>query len=347
MANEMTAAVLYGKEDLKIEQIPVPAPGPDEVLVRIRAALTCGTDLKVYRQGSHARMIVPPAVFGHELSGVVEEVGSNVRNFRKGMRVVAANSAPCLECRYCRRGRPNLCENLLFNNGAYAEFICIPGPIVQQNLLEIPAHVDFADAALVEPLACVLRGVEETGLQVGDTVAVIGMGPVGLMFTRLAKLKGARVIAVVKRHSRGDAAKRMGADDVVDMMEVQDPVAAVRKRTEGGSGVDVAFEAVGTPQTWEWAVQMVGRGGTVNFFGGCPSGSVVPIDTALLHYSEIKLMASFHHTPQYIRKALEYVSRGDIRGSDFITGTVPLTVLPELLRSMVSRNGDLKMAIVP
>lgn len=343
----MTAAVLYGKEDLKIEQIPVPAVAPDEVLVRVRTALTCGTDLKVYRQGAHARMIVPPAVFGHELAGVVEEVGCEVGNFRKGMRVVAANSAPCLECRYCRRGRPNLCEDLLFNNGAYAEFIRIPGRIVRQNLLQIPEHVDFADAALVEPLACVLRGVEETGIAAGDTVAIIGMGPVGLMFTRLAKLKGARVIAVVKRPERAEAARRMGADDVIDVTQVKDAVGEVRKRSEEGKGVDVAFEAVGTPQTWEWAVGMVAHGGTVNFFGGCPSGSVVRLDTALLHYSEIKLMASFHHTPAYIRKALEYVSRGDIRGSEFITGTVPLSRLPELLRHMVNRNGDLKMAIVP
>src|SRR5579885_2921487 len=184
----MTAVVLYGKEDLKVEKVPVPRLAPDEVLIRIKAALTCGTDIKVYRQGSHARMIVPPAVFGHELAGVIEEVGPEVQGFRKGMRVVAANSAPCQQCRYCLRGRPNLCENLLFNNGAYAEFIRIPGRIVRQNLLEIPEHVDFADAAMTEPLACVLRGLEETGLQAGDTIAVIGMGPVGLMFTRLAKV---------------------------------------------------------------------------------------------------------------------------------------------------------------
>ncbi len=343
----MTAAVLYGKENLKIEQIPVPALAPDEVLIRVRAAPPCGTDLKGYRQGSHARMIVPPAVFGHELAGTVEKIGGNVRNFQKGMRVVAANSAPCLECRYCRRGLPNLCEDLLFNNGAYAEFIRIPGRIVRQNLLEIPGHVGFADAALIEPLACVLRGVEETGLRAGDTVAIVGMGPVGLMFTRLAKLKGARVIAIVKRQARGDAARRMGADEVVDIMQAGDVVAEVRKRTEGGNGVDVAFEAVGTPMTWQWAVGMVARGGTVNFFGGCPQGTTVSLDTSLLHYSEIKLMASFHHTPAYIRKALEYVSRGEIRGSDFITGTAPLSCLPELLKGMVNRNGDLKMAIVP
>jgi len=343
----MTAAVLYGKEDLKVEEIPVPPLGTGEVLVRIRAALTCGTDIKVYRQGSHARMIVPPAVFGHELAGVIEEVGVGVRNFRKGMRVVAANSAPCGECRYCLRNRPNLCEHLLFNNGAYAQFIRIPARIVQQNLLEIPAHIDFADAALTEPLACVLRGLEETGLEAGDTIAIIGMGPVGLMFTRLAKVKGARVIAVVKRPARAELARRMGADEVVDSAETSDAVAAVRKLTDGGRGVDVAIEAVGTPQTWEWAAAMTGRGGTVNFFGGCPSGTVIRLEAAPLHYSEITLKASFHHTPAYIRKALEYISRGDIRGSDFITGSAPLTGLPEILRRMIDRNGDLKMAIIP
>jgi L-iditol 2-dehydrogenase len=344
---QMTAAVLYGKEDLKIERIAVPALMPDEVLVRIRAALTCGTDLKVYREGRHARMIVPPAVFGHELAGVVEEVGGEVRNVRKGMRVVAANSAPCLECRYCLRGRPNLCEHLLFNNGAYAEFIRIPGRIVRENLLEIPGHIDFPDAAMVEPLACVLRGLEETGLKAGDTVAIIGMGPVGLMFTRLAKLRGARVIAVAKRETHMAAARRMGADELIDAAQSEDIVTEVRKRTEGNNGVDVAVEAVGRPQTWEAAVAMVSRGGTVNFFGGCPGGNSIRLDTALLHYSEITLKASFHHTPAYIRKALECISRGEIRGEDFITGQAPLSRLPEVMRRMADRNGDLKMAIVP
>ena len=342
----MTAAVLYGKEDLKVEQVPVPTLCPDEVLIRIKTALTCGTDLKVYRQGYHARMIVPPAIFGHELAGVVEEAGPEVRNVQKGMRVVAANSAPCMECRYCLRDRANLCEKLLFNNGAYAEYIRIPGPIVRHNLLEIPDHIDFVDAALVEPLACVLRGMEESGLRPDDTVAIIGMGPVGLMFIRLAKLKGARVIAVGKRKSQLVAAQRMGADEIVDVTQTGDVVAEVRKRTCNG-GADVAVEAVGTPLTWEWAASMVHRGGTVNFFGGCPSGSTVQLDTSLLHYSEITLKASFHHTPKYIRKALESISRGEIRSRDFVTGESPLSRLPELLRHMANRNGDLKTAILP
>jgi len=345
--SQMTAAVLYGRQDLKVEQVEVPTLSPGEVLVRIKVALTCGTDLKVYRQGYHARMIVPPAIFGHELAGVVEEVGEGVSGFRKGMRVVAANSAPCGECRYCRRDRANLCERLLFNNGAYAEFIRIPAPIVRQNLLEIPPHIDFPDAALTEPLACVLRGLEQTGLQAGDTVSIIGMGPVGLMFIRLAKLRGARVIAVGKRHSQVEAALRMGADEVLDATRIADVVGEVRRRTPDGAGADVSVEAVGTPQTWEWAANMARRGGTVNFFGGCAKGSTVNLDTSLLHYSEITLRASFHHTPVYIRKALEAISRGDLRGSDLITGEAPLVRLPEILKHMANRNGDLKTAILP
>ena len=155
----MKAAVLYGKEDLQIESVAVPSIGDGDVLVRVQAALTCGTDVKVFRRGYHARMIVPPALFGHELSGDIVAVGKDVRNFRAGQRVVAANSAPCLECFYCKRGNENLCEDLLFNNGAYAEYIRIPSRIVERNMYEIPPHVTYQDAALVEPLACVLRGI--------------------------------------------------------------------------------------------------------------------------------------------------------------------------------------------
>ena len=149
----MTAAVLYGKRDVRIEQIPIPHVGAGEVLVRVKAALTCGTDLKVYRQGFHARMIVPPAVFGHELAGVVEEVGEGVDSFAPGMRVVAANSGPCNRCFFCERHQANLCEDLQFINGAYAEFIRIPERIVKRNLLILPDGLNYQEAAMVEPLA--------------------------------------------------------------------------------------------------------------------------------------------------------------------------------------------------
>src|ERR1700751_313822 len=209
----MTAAVLYGKEDLKIERVPIPRVEKGEVLVKVQVALTCGTDLKVYQRGYHARMIVPPALFGHELAGVIEEIGPGVRGFRKTMRVVALNSAPCQTCFYCPRHQENLCEDLLFNNGAYAEYIRIPRRIVESNVLAIPPDVSFEDAAMTEPLACVLRGLHETRVEIGDTVAVIGGGPVGLMFVQVAKLTGSNVIAVVKRDSQVDAARKMGADE--------------------------------------------------------------------------------------------------------------------------------------
>ena len=227
----MMAAVLYGKSTCRSRRWKCPRSEAGDVLVRVKAALTCGTDVKVFRRGYHARMIVPPALFGHELAGDIVAVGEDVRNFRVGQRVVAANSAPCQECFYCRRGNENLCDDLLFNNGAYAEYIRIPARIVQRNLYEVPAHVSYQDAALVEPLACVLRGLEETAIQPGDNVAVIGLGPIGLMFVRLAKAvrrardrhrppqdatrprgrHGRRRTVALRRH-RDDGASKYGAD---------------------------------------------------------------------------------------------------------------------------------------
>ncbi len=163
----MMAAVLYGKEHLQVEPVAVPTIGSGDILVRVKVALTCGTDVKVFRRGYHARMIVPPAVFGHELAGDVVAVGGGAGKFQIGQRVVAANSAPCDECYFCKRGLENLCEDLLFNNGAYAEYIRIPARIVEKNTYLIPEGVGYQDAALIEPLACVVRGFEEVGSAAG------------------------------------------------------------------------------------------------------------------------------------------------------------------------------------
>ena len=229
----MLAAVLYGKEDVKIEQVAVPAIGPGDVLVRVKVALTCGTDVKVFRRGYHARMIMPPALFGHELAGDVVATGSAVTKFEVGQRVVAANSAPCGDCFYCKRDLENLCEDLLFNNGAYAEYIRIPGRIVDKNLYAVPEQVDYVDAALAEPLACVLRGIEESSVRKGDTVVVIGLGPIGLMFVRMLKVMGARVIAIARRQVQLDDAKRMGAAELISVVENDDVPGTVRGLTDG------------------------------------------------------------------------------------------------------------------
>jgi L-iditol 2-dehydrogenase len=342
----MMAAVLYGKEHLLVEPVAVPQLGHGDILVKVKVALTCGTDVKVFRRGYHARMIVPPAVFGHELAGDVVATGEGVSRFHPGDRVVAANSAPCDACFFCQRGLENLCEDLLFNNGAYAEYIRIPARIVEKNTYFIPEGVGYQDAALIEPLACVVRGFEESAPLAGDTVAIIGLGPIGLMFVKLAKLYGCQVIAVGRRKTQLDRAAALGADHLIVGDDHADPVAQIRAMTHG-RGVDVAIEAVGKPQTWHWAVNMVRRGGTVNFFGGCPNDSKVNLDTALLHYSEITCKASFHHTPAYIRKALELVCAGHITASFFVNKEEPLTNLLEVMRHLMSHNGHLKTAIVP
>ncbi|MBZ5502341.1 MAG: alcohol dehydrogenase catalytic domain-containing protein [Acidobacteriia bacterium] len=344
----MTAAVLYGREDVKIERVELPALGEDEVLVRVQVALTCGTDLKVWKQGFHARMIKPPSLFGHELAGIVEEKGSAVNGgVHKGMRVVPANSAPCNQCFFCRKGQPNLCEDLLFNNGAYAEFIRIPGRIVRDNMLEIPAEVSFLDAAMVEPLACVLRGVHETGIQPGETAVVIGCGPIGLGFIRVLSARGVRVLAIGKRSSQMRAAERLGAVATFDAAEIENPVPLVKQLTDGGRGADAVIEAAGQPLTWQWAMELVRKGGTVNLFAGCAKGTEVKIDPWALHYSEISIKSSFHHTPRFIRAALDAITRGEIHASDFITGEVPLADLPRLFEQMKNRNGTLKTAVIP
>src|SRR5579883_55547 len=347
VAKHMTAAVLYGKEHLQIETVDVPKIGRGDVLVRVRAALTCGTDVKVFRRGYHARMIVPPALFGHELAGDIVKMGEDVRGFHIGQRVVAANSAPCGKCFFCQRDQENLCEDLLFNNGAYAEYIRIPERIVQKNMYEVPDAVSYQDAALVEPLACVLRGLEETGIKSGDTMAIIGLGPIGMMFVRMAKaVYNARVIAIGRRQTQLDRARAMGADEVVINSDGADVLGPVREMT-GGIGADIVIEAVGLPEVWQLAIRLLRRGGVVNFFGGCPSGTEIRLDTNLLHYSELTCKASFHHTPALIRKALGIVERGIISAKDLVNRSEPLANLLQVMQHLMSHNGHLKTAIIP
>jgi L-iditol 2-dehydrogenase len=346
--SKMTAAVLYGSEDLRIEKIDVPAVGADEVLLRVRLALTDGTDLKVWQRGYHARMIQPPAVFGHEVVGEIAAVGKRVDpRWRIGLRVVAANSAPCLRCYHCRRAQENLCEDLLFNNGAYAEYLRIPGRIVMENMLEVPPSVDDGSAALVEPLACVLRGIHEMEVRAADTAVVIGCGPIGLKYVRMLSRRGVRVIALARRAASLELAKRLGAAATINVSGVTDLVAAVKQLTEDRRGADSVVEAAGNPATWKQALAMVRRGGVVNFFSGLPAGTFVEIEPAEIHYSEIKIISPFHHTPRFIREALEAIRRGDILAHDFVTEEIRLNELPQAFERMKSRNGEIKLAVRP
>ncbi|HET8647585.1 MAG TPA: zinc-binding dehydrogenase, partial [Vicinamibacteria bacterium] len=343
----MKAAVLHGREDVRLEEVDVPQPGPGEILLRHRVALTCGTDVKVYRRGYHARMITPPAVFGHEVAGVVEEVGAGVAGWEPGTAVVPANSAPCGACDFCQRGRPSLCEDLLFWNGAYAEFGVIPARIVEKNLLRLPPGLPFRDAAMVEPLACVVRGVEESGIGPGLSVAVLGVGPIGQMFVALARRRGARVIALGRHAGRLARAQALGAVAAVKVEEGQDLVQALREASPQGQGPDVVVEAVGLPHTSEAAIGAVRKGGTVQLFGGCPAGTRVSFDAQRLHYDELTIRATFHHTPQSVREAFRLIAAGEIAPAAFVTGEEPLERLPQVLANMARGGEGLKTAIRP
>jgi L-iditol 2-dehydrogenase len=277
---------------------------------------------------------------------VIAEIGPGVRDFRRGMRVVALNSAPCGSCFYCLKHQENLCEDLLFNNGAYAEYIKIPRRIVETNMLALPDDVSFESAAMTEPLACALRGLQETGADIGDTVTVIGAGPLGLMLIQVARLHGCKVIAVVKRDEQVSAARHFGAHEVVQLGGEKNPVDAVIEVTEG-RGSDIVIEAVGRPQSWQWAVDMVRRGGIVNFFGGCATGTRVELDTNRLHYSELTLKATFHHTPQTVRKAFSLIAEKKILSTDYVTGEAPLSKLKQVLQQMLDRGSQIKTAIIP
>jgi L-iditol 2-dehydrogenase len=347
MATTMNAAVLHGREDVRIEQVPVPEAASGELIVSVGAALTCGTDLKVFRRGYHARMIVPPALFGHELAGTVVQVGEGVTGFATGDRVVALNSAPCGHCYFCERGQENLCDDLLFNNGAYAEFIRIPARIVAKNTLHIPDQVPFEHAALTEPLACAVNGFEDSHPRAGDTVAVIGGGPLGLMILHVAALSGCEVISIVKHEGQVAAARQLGAAHVVQTASIRTAIKETRALTPKNRGVDIAIEAVGMPESWQEAVELVRKGGTVNFFGGCALGTHVSLDTNRIHYSNITMRATFHHTPAICRKALDLIAGGRFQAAAFITGHAHLYELNRVFETLMNRGSEIKTAIVP
>src|SRR5262245_35737439 len=300
----MRAQVFHGPGDLRFEEVPWPTPGPGEIVMKIDAALTCGTDVKTLRRGHPVMIPHVPTVFGHELAGAVSAVGAGVTGIREGDRVTVANSAPCGECRSCRIGRPNLCEDLLFVNGAYGEAIALPARLVRRNVVALSDGIPAARAAFAEPLACALGGIERARLESGQTVVIFGHGPLGCLLGMVAASRQARVILVGKAGWRLEQVKRLKIAECVDATATSDPVAALRAMTNG-HGAEVAIDATGRPEVWEQAIATTGRGGTVVFFGGCAPGTSVSLDTRRVHYEELTLVGAFHHTPDLIRRAVE------------------------------------------
>jgi len=338
MERKMKAQLFYGPRDVRYQETEIPQIDDGEALVRIKSALTCGSDLKTYRRG-HPTMIKEASVFGHEWAGDIIELGDGVDNFKVRDRVVAVNSVPCFKCYYCKLEQYSMCENLAYNNGAYAEYIKIPANILRVNTYKIPDNISYSQAALLEPLSCAVHGIEESNIQAGDMVVVNGAGPIRLMFVALAKLKGALVISTDLSDERLEYAKDFGADYIINASKESDQVAAVKELTEDKKGVDVAIEATGFPKVWETTILMGRKGATINLFGGCESGASINIDTKLLHYSELTIKGVYHHTPYYVKKAFKLITSGQINAAKFITGSMSLEKLIEALELVGVQKG--------
>jgi L-iditol 2-dehydrogenase len=308
------AALLYAPGDLRVEEVPRPEPGPGDVLVEIEVALTDGTDLKTFRRGHPLLARDSPAPFGHEFCGIVD-----------GRRVVAANSAPCGACDGCARGEQ--CRELVFLAGAYADWILVPERIAAVNLHEVPPGVEPEVAAMVEPLACCLRGVERAGIHAGDTVAILGAGPIGLMLAACVADAGGWPVVVGGRAERQELVELFGAE------------------SGAGTGADVVIEAVGSDAAWSDAVELVRPGGTVVMFGGLPRDARPPVDAYRLHYEELTVRGSFHHTPATVRAALGFLGSGAYPWDRLVTHRVLLDELPALFAD--PPRDLLKAAVVP
>jgi L-iditol 2-dehydrogenase len=341
----MRAQVFYGPGDLRFEDIPVPAPEPGGVVVRVEAALTCGTDVKTLRRGHPVMIPHVPTVFGHELAGVVTAVGRGTSGVKEGDRVVAANSAPCGRCRLCAANRPNLCEDLLFVNGAYGEHVALPPRLVTRNVVPISPRLAASTAAFAEPLACALLGVERGRVEAGMTVAIWGHGPLGCLLAMAVGQRGAQVVIVGRAGWRLDRVRALGLGTCVEALSVPDIVAHLRGLT-GGRGPDVTVDATGRPEVWEQAIDGVGRGGTVILFGGCAPGTSVRLDTRRTHYEELTLVGAFHHTPDMIRRAVELLESKAIEPSGLLTHRMGLGQVKEAL-ALMERGETMKVLVDP
>ncbi|MBI3998873.1 MAG: zinc-binding dehydrogenase [Armatimonadetes bacterium] len=338
----MRQAILRGPRALDLIEVPVPIPGSGEVVVRVRAALTCGTDLKTYRQG-HPRLPFGP--FGHEAAGDVEYVGEGVQGVSPGDPVVFTPTAACLECGPCRRGHENLCERLFdaIALGAYGDLILLPARVTSRHLFAKPQTLSYIEAAFLEPLACVLHGWNRVGATSGHPVAVVGMGSIGLLHVREASRRGLEVIAVGRRPAALALAERAGARYVVNMTQT-DAGQALRALT--GEGPEVLVECTGSVDVWRAAPSWVAPGGRVLLFGGLPKGSTPGFDATRLHYGEVDLINTFHYRTGDVREALALLGSGAIRPAEFITDVRPLGDIRQVFDDL-DRGIGVKYAILP
>jgi L-iditol 2-dehydrogenase len=308
---------------VQVIDIDKPQIGPGEFLVKVRACALCQTDVKIVSRGRHflIDLLGLPLVLGHEVAGEVVEVGRDVEGVAEGDRVAVAPFIPCGKCSACRTGTPQFCEKIPLSwirPGGFSEYIKVSGENAGLRVARIPPNVSFEEASLTEPLACCLNGIIKSGIHLGDDVAIVGAGPVGLTLLLLAKIAGAgQIIMVEMDKQRIECAKRFGADEIIDP-GVEDPSAAVRRLTYG-KGADVVIEAVGSIKTYDMAIHLARAGGRVTFFGGAPGGSKFEIPTDLLHYMDLTLTGAVSFSPDTFHKSLKLIAAGKVDVKKLIT----------------------------
>ena len=345
----MRGAVLLGPERIEIRKVPVPQPGSGEVLLSVEAATTCGTDIKVFLRGGHPRMLQVPTLFGHEMTGRIAAVGPGVTTFSVGDAVMVANSAPCLTCDACQMGRENLCEDLRYLNGAFAEFLLVPKRFVQLNTHLIPKNLSFEKAALTEPFGCVLHGIDACNLsQYGQRgsvkILVFGAGPIGLLFVAALAMEGHRVILVDPNTRRLKIGKKLGAAETIEIARGGGQADVILAKTQDGRGVWIAIDATGAPEVWSDAIASVRPGGLVNLFGGYAPGTTVSLDSHSVHYNELTIKGVYHHRPETIQKALKLLANPKFKADLLLSAERPIEDVEEALRSMM-RKESLKVVI--
>lgn len=338
-------AVLFAPGDLRLCDFMPPRPGSGELLLRVKCALSCGTDLKTYRRGHPVWQL--PTPFGHEFAGVVAEVGEGVEEFKVGDELMAAPTAPCGECFYCRRGQENLCPQAMDKMvmGAYADFLLLPAHVVERNAFRKPATLSFEEAALLEPLSCVVHAQALARPEASESVLIVGAGAFGLLHMLALRAAGVREVAVAGRGaSRLEWAGRLGADRVIDI-EADDPVVEIA-RLNDGFGPDLVIECTGQVDGWRDAFARVRRGGRVVFFGGCPAGTALEIDTRRMHYDNLTLIAPFHFRPRDVRHAYGLLAGGRLGAGRIVNARSPLADIVGVFE-MLERGTVLKCAVIP
>jgi len=344
----MKAAMYLDKEKMEIQEVPTPKVKAGEILVKVNSCAICGTDVRIFYHGHHS--VKPPHIIGHEVAGVITEMGEGVEGYKIGDKVHMVTEIGCGRCKSCLEGRKNLCSDFkamgYFYNGGFAEYILIPkAAVLQGNLLIIPKSLSFDEATLAEPLSCCINAQSYLNITFGDTVLVVGSGPIGCMHVELAKLSGAtKIILADISDDRLAIGKRFSVTTLINSAK-EDLVQRVKEETDG-AGADVIITANPDPKSQEQALQMIATRGRISLFGGLPGGKTITIESNIIHYKEVSVFGAFASHPIQYKQALNLLASKSIKGEDLITHKFPLEKIKEAIETSRSGKG-LKVVVNP